>query len=88
MPFEAHHTIIVRTPETGAFERVEGMVQRDFYSYEHAKLYDQHEIFFDYADETWHVLVEGQKIPRTVALELVRAARGGLVKITKFQDFL
>lgn len=87
MAFEAHHMILVETPEKGVFVRVEGQVVHNAYSYDIAKLFDQHEVFYE-GDDTYHVLVHGQKIPHVVAAALVRAAVSGKVKITKFQDFL
>lgn len=79
-------TIMVKTPDEGAFLRVEGVVQRGFYSYQFAQLFDQQHVIY-IEDDIYYVLVEGQPIARKVAENLARSAHSGQVKVTKFLGF-
>lgn len=80
------HTIMIKTPAAGGFVRVEGSVQRDFYSYDLAKNSDHiHTIYID--DDIYYVLVDGQNIPYVVAKNLAQKAHSGLVTVVKFIGF-
>jgi len=74
MAYGIHHTLELWLNPDGKPRTGGAVLSLNFHSYQRAEFFEQHETF-TYGDETYHVLVDGGRLPRRVCERYVIATR-------------